>query len=217
MYRKIVMLFSILLLTGCTLNYNLEFDGNKIIENINGTVTTKELDSKDDETGENIYRSYLYNELRVFQNKDDIYEKNVTTNGDIINFEFHYTYQDNYANSRIVKTCFNQPNIIETDDLYYINLKGKFNCLFSDKVTINMTSEYVVLEDNADKVKNNVYTWVIDSEDDVDISITVSKSIKENKDNKRGVSTFKIIGLIVLIILSAVTFVLYKNHNKNKD
>ena len=42
MKKKIIMLLSILLLTGCTVNYNLEIDDNILKEKITGTVTKEE-------------------------------------------------------------------------------------------------------------------------------------------------------------------------------
>lgn len=217
MKNKFLLLIPILLLTGCTINYNLEIDSSSITETITGTVTKEEIELKDKSTGVNIYRNYLYNDQKVFKDKDNLYKRSITEEDDIVKYNYSYTYRNNYKNSRIIDTCFDNSVVEETDEFYYISLTGNFNCLYSDKVTINVTSDYAVLENNADKVNDNTYTWVINKEDDVDISITVSKELKYEQETKRKtISTFQIVGLVVLIILSLITYILYKKKNSEE-
>lgn len=214
--KKISLLLILLLLTGCTVNYNIEFDGNKIKENIAGTVNNEEIIEQDNSTGENVYRELLYKDQKVFEDLNELYIKNVVSNDNVINYDFNYTYHNKYEKSRIIKECFSNPIFVETEDIYSVKLTGTFSCLFSDKVTVNLVTNNVVSSNNADKVKDNTYTWIIDSENDADISITILKN-EHNIEEKSGISTFKIIGLVILIILSAITYLLYKKKNKNKE
>lgn len=213
MKRNIILLLIITLLTGCTVNYNLEIGDNKIIETINGTITQKEIENRDNSTGVNIYRSLLYDEQKVFENKSDLYTKEVIDEEDTIHYNFTYTYLKDYQNSRIIQNCFSNPIIIETDEAYDIQLAGKFSCLKGEKVTVNLKTDYAIIENNANEVKDNTYTWIIDKED-VDISVTISKKIKQKqKEEKPFFTTFKIVGFIVLIVLSSITYFLYKKKN----
>lgn len=214
MKRNIILLLAITLLTGCTVNYNIEFEGNQIIETISGTISKEEVEERDNGKGVNIYRSLLYDNQKVFENKNDLYTKEVTTEGNIIHYNFTYKYLKDYQNSRIIQNCFSNPTIIETEEAYDIKLTGKFTCLKGEKVTINLKSDYAIIENNANEVNDNVYTWIIDKEENVDISVTVSKKIKQKQTEEKPIFTpFKIICFIVLILLSGITYFLYKKKN----
>ena len=73
-----------------------------------------------------------------------------------------------------------------------------------------------MLEHNADNVNNNVYTWIID-DDNCNINMTVSKKLMNNSNNvKSNPNYFRIVGFIVLIVLSVITYFLYKKRNSDK-
>lgn len=216
--KRVILILSLLLLTGCTINYDLEFTGDKFVENIYGTVTNKELELKDNSTGINIYRNMLYEEQKAFVNRDNLYTKTITEGNEEVNYNFTYTYsRDNFQDSRIVNSCFSNSVLEETDEFYYIDLSGSFSCLYSDQIKINVKSDYMIIENNADKVKDGVYTWIIDDEDSADIFLTISKTTKSSvTKDKKGVSTFKIVGFVVLVILSVITYFLYKKKNNEQ-
>ena len=44
MKKRILILIPLLLLTGCTINYNLEIDGDDLNETITGSVTKEEYE-----------------------------------------------------------------------------------------------------------------------------------------------------------------------------
>lgn len=217
MKKVILILFFTLFLTGCTVNYNLEIKNDKIVENINGEISNLEIKRQDNSTGLNVYRDILYNEQNALLDKDSLYKKNIIENDDSVEFDFNYTYVNNYDKSRIINRCFEHHIIEKEDNLYYIRLFGDFYCLNSDKITINVTSDYMILENNANKVNNNTYTWIINNEKDNDIYLTVSENVKyENTKSTKKISTFQIIGLIVFVILSLITYLLYKKKNSGK-
>ena len=51
MKKKIIILLSLLLLTGCTVNYNLEINKDTLNETITGTVTKEESSQDSNATG----------------------------------------------------------------------------------------------------------------------------------------------------------------------
>ena len=99
----------------------------------------------------------------------------------------------------------------ESEDYYNIDLYGPFKCLYTDKINVSVTSKYAVTESNADKVDNNTYTWIIKDKDNADIHLEINKKIKYQEDqNSSTLPTLKIISFIILLILSMITYYLYK-------
>lgn len=214
--RILVLLILLLITTGCTVNYELQIEENGIFkETITGTVTNKEL-SNEERTDTNIYLYNLNSRTPLIRDQGT-YIKDIVDKGDYKEFTFNYEFNNNYDKSNVINVCYEDVRFEETDDLYYIDLEGKFNCMYSDKIVVNVTSKYAVIENNADKVKDNTYTWIINDEDDADIYMAISKNVKNEISKKKNTSTFKIIGFIVLILLSLITYFLYKKKNSSEN
>lgn len=214
--KRIGILLILLLLTGCTVNYNLEItEGGTFNETITGTVTNEELNTEG-RTDVNIYLDNLYTRTPLIRDEGE-YNKSIVDKNGYKEFSFSYSFKENYDKSNVINVCYEKAIFSETDDLYYVDLSGKFKCLYSDEVVVNITSDYAVLENNADKVKNNIYTWIINDEDDADIYMAISKNVI-NTNNSEGkiTSTFKIVGFVVLVVLSLVTYFLYKKKNSSE-
>lgn len=220
MKNKLYLIIPLLLfLSGCTVNYNLNIDKDSITENINGTVTNEEIMPEIEGRNDvNIKYYYLYlNDSALIINTDEKYEKTINDIDNGKSFDFNYVYHGNYNQSNVINSCFENHIIEENDDYYYIKLSGKFSCLYSNKIDINVTCNYKVLDNNAKKVNGNKYTWTIDNSNNVDITLTVSKTIKyEGSTKARIFSTFQIIGFIVFTVLVVITYALYKRKNSSK-
>ena len=216
--KKILLItVTMLFLTGCTVNYNLEIDGDNLNEVITGSVTKEEYEVKESDNGENLIYDLFNNDRDALFDEESPYLRILEDKGKTINYNFSYLYNYNFDRSTIINTCFEYHIIDETEDYYYIKLSGRFYCMYSDKININVTSNNAVLENNATKVDGNVYSWVIKNDKDVDILLNVSKKMKHSDNNKLKVmNTFQIIGLIVLVVLCIITIFLYKKKNRNE-
>lgn len=214
--KKIILIVSLLFLSGCTINYNLDIQDGKIVETISGDVLKEEISQKEEDTGMNPYYVRLNTDQYPLLDSADVYTKETKEEDGKITYKYQYIYKNNYDKSRILNTCFNDVVFDETEDYYYIGVKGPFICKYSDKVYINVTSKYVILQNNADKVENNTLSWVIDNENDSDMYMVISKNnlYNENKKSFLIPSTFQIVTFIILIILSGVTYFLYYKMNK---
>lgn len=215
--KKIILLIFLLLLTGCTIDYNLEIDKNKIIEEMSGTILKEEYEIKETYTDINLFYQIVNYDQRVFLNDDKIYDKKIVENDDGVGYNFKYTYNENFDKSRLLNTCFEKVDFIETDEYYYADIGGDFYCQYSDEIIINVKTNYVVLNNNANKVKDNVYTWIIDG-NTTDIQMVISKTLVNNSNTnaESKPNYFRIIGFIVLIVLSLITYFLYKKKNSGK-
>ena len=89
--------------------------------------------------------------------------------------------------------------------------------MYTDKININVTSNYEVMESNAKKIDGNKYTWIIDNSNNTNITLTVSKTVQYEEPVKaKTFSTFQIIGFIVFAILTIITYFLYKKKNSGR-
>lgn len=205
MKKILFILITCLLLTGCTVNYNLEINDNNFKETITGSVLNKELDTNNS-TSINNY-SFLLNEEQpsFYKNENIFYNKTTNNAQDGIDFDFNYTFnENNFNNSRIINECFDNHVYEYKDNKYYLVVSGKFNCNYSETTNINITTDYNVTANNAQTIKNNTYTWTIDenNKDNIYFFITIDKTNKSNFDFQWN--TFKTIGLIIIILLSGI-------------
>ena len=89
MKKKIIMLLSILLLTGCTVNYNLEINKDTLNETITGTVTKEESSQDSNATGLSTIYSIINEEQKPIYNKEELYQKDLKESGNNINYTFN--------------------------------------------------------------------------------------------------------------------------------
>lgn len=219
MVKKIFFIISLIFLSGCTVNYNLNIDKDSLIESISGTVTNNEIMPEiEGKSDVNPKYYYLYlDDSALISDSNEKYIKNITDIENGKKFNFYYTYRNNYDKSKIINSCFENSNVTETDTYYNIELSGKFYCLFSDEIDINVISNYAVLESNAKEVNGNKYSWVIDGSNNVNIYLTVSKEIKYEEPVKtKPISTFQLVGLIIFVVLIVITYFLYRKKNSGK-
>lgn len=216
--KKCFILTALLvLLTGCTINYNLTIDNNSVNESISGSANKSEYELGNGDTGLNLFYTLIEKDVPALVNDDSLYNKDITETDNGINYDYTYTYKNNLDKARVINECFENHYIDETDEYYNIKLSGEFYCLYSNKIDINVTSNYAVLDNNAKKVNGNKYTWTIDDSNSVDIALTVSKTVKYEEPAKAKLfSTFQVIGLIVFAVLAVITCVLYKKKNSGK-
>ena len=209
--KKILTVLSILLLTGCTVNYNLNIDDNMIEERISGNISKYEFDDIEDEYGDHNIYHLLYDNQKSLINKEVYYEQKINEIDDIIEFDYRYKYNNNYGYSTIVNRCFEKKMFEETEDLYVMHLSGDFYCQFANEIEVNVTTLNAVLGNNADRHENNTYTWILkEGSNDIDISLTVSKNIEMINSNKENsiFTPFRIVALIIFLILISMAFII---------
>lgn len=175
--KKILMLLMLMvLLTGCSANVNLTVTSSNIEEEI---IISAYSDS--DTTKAQVYTSFR-KYMPVFANvplsdtepdtkKDGVeyYTRREQDLGSGYRFNYKYKYKfEDYKNSRSVKYGFasrtiqrnpGDKNIMISTDSAGLKYFEQYPNL--ETVTINIRSSYKMLENNADYVNGNVYTWVL--------------------------------------------------------
>ena len=222
--KKILLIVTIFLLTGCTATYNLTIDEDVIKENVNVNIPTELID--EDELSFQVDNSDI-----VYFNGKQKYNTKLTNNYDkyLINYKFEHKLND-YSNSKFVIQCYQNTNLEETDDQIKLATSNEFKCIkmydgvYLNSAQINITTDLKVLENNADEINGNTYTWNINEENYTNkpINITMQKKIgiksvvKSLEGNSASKDLFIIYGGLALLLGLIILLVTIKLKSNNK-
>ena len=212
-----LIIISLLLLTGCSSEYTLEFNNKSIKENITVDIMDSDIPKKTSNM-----LSELDDRITPFMEEDQYpfagdetkkYNKKVTdiSSGKRIEFKYKYSHNE-FRNSTTYNTCFENKEFTEERNSYIINFGGKFFCRHTDEVVINIKTNNYVISNNADKVEGNTYTWIIndDNIDKTDIQIVISKKSKSTK-----YILYAILAAIVLVLVVSGFSIYSKIQNRD--
>lgn len=218
---KILLLFC-LFLTGCSVTYNLTIDDNTFEENV-VFAFSKSITSYSD------ISFYLNDKIPIgLSDNKKFYNSEIKDVGDGYNLVYNFNHEENFIeNSYFVNNCYPNVSIINNDDTISISSGKGFNCfigddgLKADSVKINIKTELNVLENNADEVNDDVYTWNINysnySSKEINLKLGKDVSAINLKKVNSSSSFFAIVTLILLFVFILVYFfVQIKKKKKNK-
>lgn len=220
MMKKIIFLLIILLLTGCSANFNVEIKQNTVEQNIFIQANNYELDGTLLNTiAKNVYidkqDTTVLGRFRLLNNKNDN-PLNAFVSYNINDYDYDYS----------LYICYDNQNITYSNNILKIETSNYFNCFdkysIIDDVNINVTTGYKVLENNADKVDGNTYTWNITKSNKKGIKLTLDTTVDEIQEEEKQKEKlnknliFIIIGTLVLSAFGTVFFVFIKSNKNNK-
>ena len=215
---KKILLVGLLFLTGCSVNYKMEFIDESINESIEfNNITSAQLEALKQDTRYaifNIYEQYPYN----------------TDFQELINkATYSYTYSvDNFKNALYLNDCFDASSFAKQQDNYILSTSKGFKCMsldyyFADEVQIQISTNHNVIENNADEIKNDKYIWLInnDNADTKQIYIKFG-DIKEMSiiekikhfimDNLLAISIFGSLFVIIIVVIISIVIISKKNN-----
>lgn len=216
--RKILLLFFCFLLTGCTLNYNINIDSDYITETINLTIP-------DDKLNPEAFQELTSSNNSVYLYKKKYYDVNYTreNNSTIFDYSFKHKLKD-YNDAKVLGWCYQDRNIKEDFDNIIIELNGAFDCANMEdqnhisQAKINITTKLKVLENNADKINGDTYTWIINEDNYTNKPIKMV--IKKNSDVKKLKENTNLLliclGIFIIPVVLVITFIYLKSKNKDK-
>ena len=231
MKKYLIIIMFLLLLTGCDVTYNITID-DKIEESTNFYF------EESDYSYDTYYADYGDDNISSFSNIDEfiqsIYNEdylafdgdfnnqelyNVQKINDGISLNYSYKY-DNFDKSSILNYCGGIVEYQTGNDTVSISVNDFFNCFMSeygsvlDNLTINISTNFKVLENNADKVNGNVYTWNVNMDNAVDKKVYIK--IKKGSDYfSMFIDIGIVIGFVILIVL--LVFLVRKKIAKNNE
>jgi len=210
--KKILIIISLFLMTGCTAKYKLDIQGKVINETLELGVSKENID--DIKYFKNIYTNDLKN----------LYIYNFDESTSILSYKYKYSFE-NYINSSALSSCFTTYNVINNSEYFLISTGGTFKCLpyqYSDsesydydEAEISITTNHKVITNNADKKEGNTYYWYInkDNSDSKTINFKISKDDLISKPYI-GVE-FIIFVLAILFACGIMTLVIINKNKKN--
>ena len=236
--KKIVLLICFLLLSGCTVNYNITIknDGTVIEKSTMGNQTIKN-NKEFEKVKESILSQYditlkKYGYKYDISNDNNKIKVNINRNSKINNYFDYSIYKkyfedyELYTNNNIVHFKTVGENYLK--ELFIVkNYEQDLEFKKAiDKLKINITFEGEVIDSNADEIneKTNTYTWIYDKNNTnkgIQFSykiITNEKTEEKNldKEKKRIFSTKFIITIGVLVILFFLIFLMKRSIDVNK-
>lgn len=212
---KILGLFLIILLTGCSGNYNININEDMSID-------------------EELYLT-IENKDGIYQKTLDIFQKNNISRDDynvtIKEDEIEITYKDNFdtienylLESKVYHQMFDNIEFNKTGDyidLYVdenISIKNDVtefngsNLIDFDMIQLNINNPFKVNFSNADIINENTYTWTI-TKNDIHKKLQMQFKPKLNMFPYREV----IVGSVILICFAIIIiniFIRYKRSQK---
>lgn len=208
--KYILILIIVLLFTGCSGNYNLTFNKDlSLTEELNVNIDNKE------NTYETTYS--LFEKAGIDPDK---YEILIVEDKVRIKYKEKYSsFEKYYLDSKLYKMLFenieykkdNKGMVINTKSILKLDDKDNQNIINSYDISdlkINISTPFSVNDSNADSIKDNTYTWILNSKDTYkDISIDFSYQ----QDNVYGLIMLIAIGIAVIATLVYIIRYLVRN------
>ena len=201
---RIVSLFILIFfISGCSCEYNLTINESTMIESINA-IFDKATESDYASQMEKIRRTSFYS-FDTRENRYYTFNKRETSNNIILNYTYNYS-PNNLYKSEAINRCYYKKIVNVTDNYITIDTDKQVMCLFKDgkreidDITVNIKTDFIVEDSNADVVNDNIYTWYINETNcnDREIYIKVKKEIPEETSSSSFVYIFIIIAFVCL-------------------
>ncbi len=225
---------SVLLLTGCSAQYNIEIKSDEIKEELQVYEENLYYDyeiEKQIEDNLNIKTGVLKDE----QNGDTedpnpqykYYLKEKIDSNNRLGIKYTNTFSiSDYSKSYIANSCYKYFQVYNNDRYIVLSTSKEFLCIenFDNlyEVTINIKTKYKVEDNNADKVSNNVYSWTVTKNnfDNKNLYLKINtkkiaeKSEEQKQQDEKVLKIFETIGIILLILVVMIVLFLFNKRRK---
>lgn len=225
--KYLFLLLIVVLLSGCSVKYDLNIDNDlSVTEKIEASEREDVIKAKTGVNSDKVV-NYLYDIFKRENIEPSISSKIESDNligYATVSHDSIDDYVDNFSSD-----IFEKASLSKSDNIYSLTFKQteKLSSELStspiyDKVTVNITLPFKVVENNADKVYKNTYTWEIKSEEELrKIKIKFDISNKDNTKTfnlgflKVNVNYGILVTIGLLLIISGIIFLVYLNNKKN--
>ena len=236
MKKKIcLLLFILLLTTGCSCQYNLKIDGNVYKEAIYITGSnSEEIDNLNQKWQIPINKEnyYIGDKDTNYSSFDSVYDYKLNNNTLKFSHDFN---RDEFTNSTAVSICYKTITITNYEGNIIISTSNIAECFNSypslSNLLINITVDKSVSNNNADSVNGNTYTWKLNRDNYKNKSVNlIYENKKDNKEstpdntknntksNKVDYTMFIFAGILLIIVLIVYAFIsILKNKNDEMD
>lgn len=202
--KKIIIMFILLLASGCSCKYELSIQNGKVNESLIINGVTTEIPEQAD--------------LENFSN----HSYNKTFDNDILKYQTSFNL-GSYKNSDFL-TCFDSYTFVEEEDNYVLKTGKSFKCLpyqyndfdmiLYDELEITLSTNHEVKDHNASKVEDGVYYWYIndDNINNTEIYFKISKSAKNP-----NLILFLAVFLAIVLVIGFIAYLIAKNKGSKNN
>lgn len=172
MKKKLLLLVMLILLSGCDVNYQLNFTDNQLIEDVHFTLPNSE--EKKINYLEKVSAYAIFDGIGRYP-----YNTNFSKGIKNYNANFNYTYKlEDFGRAYYINQCFDAVNFAQHDNQYVLLTSTGFKCMLFDyykidNLTVTITTNHTVIENNADSKKRNSYTWNITEQNAENVKISM--------------------------------------------
>lgn len=241
--NKIILIILIVLCTtGCTVDYNLLIEDNKIKETTTFHQESSDTDEKSymysqylEEYPIYIDEEYLYYDPNKKVEGNTYYDKSITDDSNGYNATYKAEFEiKEYDRSRFFNDAFvNRSSGYDKNERCYYIIADKLKIFEQENninhinVSINIVG-YKVIESNQDSVNNNTYTWSFDrsdkersiilrlKKDNSNVEVKPSNNDKNDTIKKESKYTMYIFyGILLLIIL--IGYLIFRKMKQSND
>ena len=224
--KKIMLLISLLFLTGCTANYDLTYENDTFSENFSFLTDTSYQKEVDYYKTNNILTRYDV-DLGDIPNEDfpkycDCYEKSILDKNGEIGVGFSYTFKDKklLSSSSAIRILFKNVYISD-DSIRATNINNIFKDYEAlDNIVITFKSDKKVYYNNADKEEKGIYYWYINKYNytnrNINIVFSGENSYNNYKiDNNKSNKIINIVLSCIIIFILIMFIVIYEKVRKS--
>lgn len=219
--KLIIMLPLLILLSGCTVDYNLEIKNDTATETVNFTKPNSEYSTSDINSELGLLIGFNKDETNsyAFYNMNKIIGD--SESGLTFSYDFKantFTYQ-----STFISSCYDSVNFKYTDIIISLTTSKTFKCWdanLNSAFKINIKTDLTVTNNNADNHSGNIYTWNMDpsiTDKPIVIELLRDTANSNNQTNNSLSETLPVVFIAIgVIIIGGMTyFIINKIQNNN--
>lgn len=227
--KKILFVFIIFMLSGCSVEYNLYVNEDKTVsEKVYAEEKTNKLESLTRTKGDQAI-TYIYNMYKREGEDINLSNQSSKDTTKVLATTYHNNIEE--YTSKFTSDVVKKANVTKSDSVVtlLLNQNQKLDSdesysLIYDSIKVNINIPFKVLEHNADAVSGNTYTWNINRNSDLkNIKISYDEEKIRNKTSiKINDKTFNInygiiagsVIIVLVLLISLFVYINNKKHNK---
>lgn len=234
--KRYILLSSLILLTGCEATYTITIDNNNINEKIEVLDKVSDIRSVTDVMS-GYKRKYPVYNIDGILDEDDLYATypegiyynqtyNIDSNGYHLYYEYTYPIEK-YILANSINYNYDFKDISYNKNILTLKTSSPNNRLKYDSnftnLTVNIITNYIVTDNNADSVIGNRYIWYFNKTNNYEkrINFTVDLTQTQEELNNRNTSqekknklTIPIVLLVVFIYIVIIVIIIIKKKKK---
>ena len=212
--KKILILFCLLFLTGCSVNYEITLKNNGIKERLTIIENDQSLFDVRNDAGWTLRETFEM----LINGEDDEFSvqdysiKSLNTDTQL-GVEYYSDASNTLINSSAINQCYTNPTIEVNDNIITFSSGNEFTCYdYYDNletISVVLNTDYKVISSNAEVIEGNKYIWNITKDGNKNIEISYEQDTSKNSIITTIIMIVALVGLV-----SVVSYYIYSKYKK---